>query len=365
MDRLEEARQIINEVDSEMAQLFAKRMKAVQTVARYKQEHGMPIFDSTREKAVLARNAKLISDESIKSFYVRFLQDTMNISKQYQHQLLEGMKIAYSGVEGAFACIAAGRIFPDGKLISYSNFEPAYQAVVDGECDCCVLPLENSFAGEVGQVMDLMFRGSLFVTGVYDLPVVQNLIGLPGTRAEDITEVVSHPQALSQCAAYIAKHGYGMRQSTNTALAAKEVAQKGDPGVAAIASVETASLYGLQVIERSINENTMNTTRFAVFSRTPAASQTTDGFLLMFRVGNVAGALAAALNIIAKYGYNMKVLRSRPVKDIPWQYYFYVEADGNENTADGRNMLLELQQCCADLKVVGHYVNDLILKEEA
>lgn len=155
------------------------------------------------------------------------------------------MKIAYSGVEGAFANIAASRIFPDGHLVSFGDFEEAYNAVVDGECDCCVLPIENSFAGEVGQVMDLMFQGSLYINGVYGLPVVQNLLALPGTKMSDIKEVVSHPQALSQCAAYITKHGYSMRQSSNTARAAKEVVERGDPHVAAIASAETAELYGL------------------------------------------------------------------------------------------------------------------------
>ena len=147
MDHLEEARQIINEVDKEMARLFEKRMNAVKMVAEYKQAHGMAVLDATREKIVLERNAQYITDENITSFYVRFLQSAMDVSKQYQHKLLEGMKIAYSGVEGAFASIAAGRIFPDGQLMSFGDFESAYQAVVDGHCDCCVLPIENSYAG--------------------------------------------------------------------------------------------------------------------------------------------------------------------------------------------------------------------------
>ena len=109
----------------------------------------------------------------------------------------------------------------------------------------------------------------------------------------------------------------------------------------------------------------MNTTRFAVFSRVDAPENACDGFLLMFKVGHVAGQLAAAVNIIAKYGFNMKVLHSRPIKDIPWQYYFYVEADGNEKTEAGQQMLAELKACCSSVKVAGHYVNDIILKGEA
>ena len=138
------------------------------------------------------------------------------------------MKIAYSGIEGAFAHIAAKRIFPTEELISYGDFRSAYEAVEKGECDYAVLPIENSYAGEVGQVTDLMFQGALFVNGVYTLNVMQNLLGVKGASVESIRKVISHPQALEQSSDFITAHGYATEEAVNTARAAKMVAELGD-----------------------------------------------------------------------------------------------------------------------------------------
>ncbi len=362
MDRLETARKTINQIDKKMAKLFCQRMQAVKLVAQHKQEHGLPVFDAAREAAVIQANSKMVDDDEVRSYYINFLKYNMKLSRQYQHMLISGMKVAYSGVEGAFAHIAAGKIFPDANLVPYSDFDSAYKAVVAGECDCAVMPIENSYAGEVGQVLDLMFGGSLYINGVYDLEVSQNLMGLPNSRLSDIREVISHQQALMQCADFIKQNGFEQIQAANTAIAAQRVAQGGDKSVAAIASKETADLYGLKIIEKDINQSNFNTTRFAVFSR----AQNTDkaqgnNFLLLFTVSHVAGALAKAINVIGEHGFNMRVLRSRPVKDSNWQYYFYVEAEGNVNSDEGKNMLANLKEYCEQLKVVGNYSNQIML----
>ena len=364
MDRLDESRQMINRVDREMAVLFQRRMEAVKNVAAYKQAHGLPIFDAEREKDVIAKNAAAYADDETRGFYVSFLQDLMDISKRYQHRLLEGMRVAYSGVEGAFADIAARRIFPDAVHTGYPDFSSAYRAVQTGECECVVLPIENSYAGVVGQVMDLMFEGDLYVNGIYTLPVTQNLLGLNGAKISDVKTVISHPQALAQCAEYIRQHGWTTVQAKNTALAAREVAQKGDPTFAAIASMETASLYGLELLDHDINESHTNTTKFAVFSRVESKPQGDESkFLLLFTVNDVAGALAKAINVIADYGFNMKALRSRPVRERAWQYYFYVEAEGDETAENGRNMLNALAAVCETLKIAGHYTAEVNLRQ--
>ncbi len=358
MDKLQNARQTINEVDREMAKLFVRRMDAVRTVAEYKAQMGLPVLDAAREAAVVERNSALVSDEELRSYYVSFIKSNMEISRSYQHRLLEGMKIAYCGVEGAFAHIAACKIFPDGVAVSYDSFGSAYAAVADGECDCAVLPIENSYAGEVGQVTDIMFNGSLHINGMYDLKITQNLLGLPGTDISDIRTVISHPQALSQCAQYIKDHHFESVQASNTAAAAQELTNIGDKSIAAIASAETAAIYGLEIIDHDINESGTNTTRFAVFSRSEKKSKASDNvFVLMFTVSNVAGALAKAIGIIGKHGFNMRVLRSRPIKDENWKYYFYVEAEGDSNSDNARIMLDELAGCCDKLKVVGNYTN--------
>ena len=362
MDKLQKARTMINEIDAKMAELFTKRMEAARLVAEHKQEHGLPIFDAQREAQVIENNSKMVSDDEIRSYYVNFLKSTMKLSRQYQHKLISGMKVAYSGVEGAFAHIASVKIFPDGHKVPYGDFETAYNAVVAGDCDCVVLPIENSYAGEVGQVLDLMFKGSLYINGVYDLSVSQNLMGIRGATLADIREVISHQQALMQCSDFIKEHGFEQIQATNTAIAAQKVAEMKDKSVAAIASKETAELYGLSIIERDINESNFNTTRFAVFSRAENMDKASgNNFLLLFTVSHVAGALAKAINVIGEHGFNMKVLRSRPLKDSNWQYYFYVEAEGNINSEDGQMMLQELKEYCEQLKVAGNYSAQIML----
>lgn len=359
MDKLETARAQISEIDRKMAQLFELRMQAAQLVAEHKKEHGLPILDTSREQALLEQNAAYIQDGTIREYYVQYLKNMFLLSRDYQRRLSSGMRVAYCGVEGAFSHISSKRIFPDAALLGYKDFRRAYHAVEEGQCDCAVLPIENSYNGEVGEVLDLMFFGPLHVNGVYELSVAQNLIGLPGTDVAKIRKVVSHPQALGQCQGYLHDRGWTPVEYANTAMAAEHVAKLGDPTVAAIASTDTAALYGLEVLEANINASGQNTTRFAVLSRAenPALGERMgDHFMLVFTARNEAGSLATALDILGnRYGYNMSVLRSRPVKELIWQYYFYLEAEGDIHGAKGQAMLRELESCCDHIKVVGTF----------
>ena len=352
---MDEAREIINRVDEQMAKLFLERMDAVKTVYEYKQENGLPILDPKREAAVIERNAATVEDEMLKAYYIDYLKDVMAISRAYQHRLQNGLKVAYSGVEGAFAHIAAGSIFPNGERISHRDFKAAYDAVVNGECNVAVLPIENSYAGEVGQTIDLIFSGELYINGIYELEIHQNLLGIRGAAVEDIKKVVSHPQALSQCHDYIKMRGFDTEDANNTALAAKLVADSGDKSLGAIASVETAEIYGLKVLEANVNKSGENTTRFAVLSKVRSNTPSLSSSVLMFTVKHEAGSLANAIGIIGKYGFNMTALRSRPLKKHSWQYYFYVEIDGSTETENGRSMIEELNAVCDRLKVAGTF----------
>lgn len=353
--KLEKARKIINEVDSKMAELFVERMKAAELVFEHKKELGLPILDPKREQAVIEQNSALIENEIIREYYIDYIKNLMGLSRAYQSRLQNGLKVAYSGVKGAFAHIAAGRIFPDSTRISYGDFKAAYNAVVDGECDIAVLPIENSYAGEVGQTIDLIFSGSLHINGIYELPIHQNLLGIDGATVDDIQKVISHPQALSQCSEYIKLRGLSSEESNNTALAAKTVAKANDKTLAAIASIETAEIYGLKVLETNINKSAENTTRFAVLSKVKATSPALTSSVLMFTVKHQAGSLANAISIIGKYGFNMTALRSRPLKKHSWQYYFYIEIDGTTDTENGQRMIDELNKLCDELKVAGRY----------
>ena len=355
VDKLEEARKIIDEVDEKMAELFTKRMKAVEMIFEHKKKFGLPILEQKREDALIEKNATLVQDETIKGYYIDYLKDVMAISKAYQYRMQNGLKVAYSGVPGAFAYIAAGRIFRNGNRISHRDFKEAYQAVVNGECDVAVLPIENSYAGEVGQTIDLLFSGPLFINGIYELQIQQNLLGVPGAIVDDIKKVTSHQQALGQCHDYIKLRNLEVEEATNTAVAAKMVAEKADKTLGAIASVETADIYGLKVLEANINKSAENTTRFAVFSKVKADTEAFSNSVLMFTVKNEAGALAKTLNIIGSHGFNMRSLRSRPMKELIWNYYFYVELEGNINSQEGKDMLRALNIFCDKLKVVGIY----------
>ena len=280
------------------------------------------------------------------------------------------LQIAYSGVQGAYAGIAAAKIFPKAELKSYSSFRQAYEAVVKKECEYAVLPIENSYAGEVAQVTDLLYGGNLKIVGIFELPIVHNLLGIEETNLNQIKTVYSHPQALDQCSEYIYNHGFEKRVATNTALAAKEVALLKDPTVAAIASKETAEIYGLKVLERAINESESNTTRFVVLSagKDPDSKEQREifkrkeAFTLILIVKNEAGAVARAITTIGDFGFNMRTLRSRPQKTLLWSYYFYVEGEGDLGSIKGVEMLRALEENCESVKVLGNYPADVILE---
>ncbi|MCQ2511891.1 MAG: bifunctional chorismate mutase/prephenate dehydratase [Lachnospiraceae bacterium] len=269
--------------------------------------------------------------------------------------MLNKRKVAYSGVEGAFAHIAAGKIFPESDRISFWDFKGTYDSVVNGECDAAILPIENSYVGEVGPTIDLIFSGELFINGIYDLEIQQNILGLPDAEIEDIKKVISHPQALAQCNDYLNLKGFETEEVSNTAVAAKMVAEAKDKSLGAIASVETATLYGLKILAESINASKENTTRFAVLSKVPVSSPEMTCSVLMLSVKHEAGSLAAAINIIGKYGYNMTSLRSRPLKNQSWKYYFYIEIDGTVDSEQGKQMVAELNTVCDSFKVAGTF----------
>lgn len=362
MTELEKIREIINGVDKKMAELFVERMEAVKTVAKYKKEHGIQILDTARESEVLKRNSKLVENEDLKAYYVNFLQNNMEISRSFQRRLMEGMRVAYSGVEGAFANIAANRVFPDAIACAYGDFKSAYSSVADGECDCVILPIENSYNGDVGQVMDIAFFGPLYINGIYDIEVIQNLLVVKGTKIENIKQVISHQQALDQCADFIKKHGFEKIEAVNTAVAVKQVAECGRKDIAAIGSQEAGIKFGLENIAPHINESNSNTTRFAVFSRVPKAKSPHDNrFIMLFTVSNEAGALGKAVSIIGKNGFNLLALKSRPTKELIWSYYFYVEGEGNINSEQGKNMLRELKSTCSDIRVLGSFEKEIKL----
>ena len=359
-----EARKNIDRIDREMAELFAERMQAAAVVAAYKEEHGLPVEDKAREAEMIARNTERLPP-AYRPYYRNFLVGTITESKRYQRLLVSGLRVAYSGVEGAFAHVATMRIFGEpGEKVACPDFATAYRSVESGACHCAVLPIENSYAGDVGQVMDLAWRGSLTISGIYDLPLSQCLLAKPGVTLAEVREVVSHPQALAQCQPYLRRQGWIQTTAVNTAVAARTVAAGERREVAVIAARETADLYGLQVLENDINEQKSNTTRFAVFSPAACEIKPSDNhFVLLFSCKNQPGALGDAISVISRHDYNLKCLKSHPTGVENWAYFFYAEGEGNLGTEAGQTMRRELERVCNSVRVLGSFSGERMLNQ--
>ena len=249
MDALEQARAEIDEVDAQLAALFERRMAAVLQVAEYKRAHGLPIFDAAREAAVLEKAAARIHAPALRPYYKDHVQNMMDVAKQYEALILGQNRAAYQGVEGAFAHIALRALFPHAEAVSCPTWDEVFAAVERGDAAHGVVPFENSHAGDVSAVLDLCYNHpDLWVVDVYDLPISQNLLVLPGTQLAEIRSVYSHQQAIAQSETFLKQFHLPATAMLNTAMAAKFVAESGDKTKAAIASAETAALYGLEVL---------------------------------------------------------------------------------------------------------------------
>ena len=204
MDALEQARAEIDTVDAQLAALFERRMAAVLQVAEYKRAHGLPIYDAAREAAVLEKAAARIQQPTLRPYYKDHVQHMMDLAKQYEAAVLGRNRAAYQGVEGAFAHIALKALFPHAEAVSYSTWDEVFEAVAAGEAAHGVVPFENSHAGDVSAVLDLCYNHpELWVVDVYDLPISQNLLVLPGTQLAQLRHVYSHQQAIAQSETFL------------------------------------------------------------------------------------------------------------------------------------------------------------------
>ena len=218
MDLLQQARAEIDTVDAEMAALFERRMRAVADVVRYKAETGKPVFDAAREAAVLDKNTARITDEALRPYYRAFLSDAMSISRAYQRARLGRDTAAYQGVPGAWSHIALRRLFPFARETACTTWGEVFDAVQNGDAQFGVLPFENSNAGDVSTVLDLLYtHPDIIIARMCDLPIRQDLLGVPGATLETVRTVISHPQALAQSSVFVQQHGFKTSTWGNTA----------------------------------------------------------------------------------------------------------------------------------------------------
>lgn len=353
MNLLEEARIKINQIDQQVAKLFEERMNVVNDVLAYKRENNLPIFDAAREKDVILRNSTFIQNSVYIPYYQHFLQDLMDVSKQYQLSLLNSNKVAYQGCKGAFSHIALMKLFPDYNAISFSTFQEVFEAVSNREVSYGIIPMENSYTGEIGEVLDLLKKYDCYITDCYNLEVTQNLVGIPGTKINEIKQIYSHPQAIQQSLRYLKPFDVELIPFANTALAAKYIQEEQNPTKAAIAAKETAELYQLEILEEKINTSSDNMTRFIIIEK--ELKKDVDHFCLLFSLKHEMGQLASVLDCIREFGFNLINIRSRATHETAWEYFFFLELEGSYHSENTEKLIASIEPLTKFFKVVGTY----------
>lgn len=353
MKTLDEARIQIDKIDRDMARLFEERMQVVEEVVAYKLANNLQVLDSSREQQVIDKNKAYIQHAEFEPFYIDFITHLMSLSRKHQHQISSKEIIGYQGVEGAFSHIALNRLFKDQVAKSFNSFEEVVLAVLNDDIEKGVLPFENSYTGEIGEVLDLLYKYDVKISDIYDLKIDQNLLALKGTELKDIKQVYSHEQALNQSKHFLSMYPFELIPYPNTALAAKYVSETQDKSKAAVASIETAELYGLNVLVKNINTSVDNTTRFIVISKN--AKDEGNRMSILFTTDHNSGSLAKVINAIAKHGFNMENIKSRAIHNQPWKYYFYVEVEGSHQDAEAFALFADFERYCQEFKYLGTY----------
>lgn len=263
------------------------------------------------------------------------------------------MKIGYQGILGSFSSIAAKNLYPNDELINFLTFKDVIDNVLNGNLDFGIIPVENSYTGEVGMVLDELFHSNVYIIRMYDLPIIQNLIGLKEANISDIKQVYSHEQALMQCSDTLKELDVELISFANTALASEYIKKQNDTTKASIASKLTAEIYGLKVLKEEINNNKTNTTRFGIISK--EITDVKEHFAFMFTTLDTSGALANVLTEISKHNVNLTSIRSRSTHESAWKYYFYCEARGSLESLNVQEMIACLKGMCETFKIIGSY----------
>ena len=340
MRDIKDIRLDINKVDSELKKLFLQRMEYVEQVREYKEATNTPVKNKGREADIL--KSKLEGVENFRGETAEFFKSMIEISCNYQDERLSNQhlsdifveidndeyfnkisKVCYQGIKGSYSHEIATKYFANKEILSVNTFREVVDSVLSEECDIGILPIENLSMGCVSDVYDLMLENDVYITHCSGLEIKHCLAGLG--NIEDIKNVISHPQALGQCSSYIENYNFLKHECTNTAVAAKMVAQGNDKSTAAICSETSAELYGLNILDNNISNIGDNVTKFIFISKKPLKVADADMVSIIFTIKHEAGSLARVLNDFAKNDINMTKIESRPSKDSEWEYVFYVD----------------------------------------
>ncbi len=377
MEDISVLRERINETDNEIVELFKKRMEIAASVAQYKKEKGLPVLDAARERALLAR----ISDMAGEEFegYARTLYHTMlDVSRAYQYVKLnshskvyedikEAMaktsdlfpiraKVACQGIEGAYSQIATEKLFELPEISYYPSFGDVFSAIESGECRFGVLPIENSTAGSVKKVYELMLEHEFHIVRSVRVKIDHSLIARPGATVEGIKEIISHEQAINQCSAFLRSLGnVKITVAPNTAVAARMVAESGRTDIAALSSRFCAELYSLGTLASAVQDMGNNYTRFICISKESEIYPGADKLTLMLVTPNKPGALYHVLSCFNALGVNMTKLESCPIPERDFESMFYFDFTVPVYSQSLERLLYELEARGEGYRLLGAY----------
>ena len=382
MDKdLEQLRAEIDGLDQQIVELFKARMEAAGEVAGYKKEHGLPVLDAGRERTLLNKIAQQAGEE-LGDYAQSVYRTLLSVSRSYQNSKIGGESkvyrgiraalettpqlfpqrptVACQGIEGAYSQIACDRLFKAPSILYFQTFDHVFKAVESGMCQYGILPIENSTAGSVKAVYDLMLRHNFYIVRSARLKVSHNLLAKHGVKKENIREVYSHEQAINQCAGYLAAwKGVKVTVVENTAVASQMVAQSERTDVAALSSRFCGELYGLDTLEENIQDHDNNYTRFICISKKPEIYPGADRTSLMMTLPHRPGSL---YNVLAKFyalNLNLQKLESRPLPGREFEFMFYFDLEASVYAPEMEKLFRDLEGESEQLRYLGTY-NEVI-----
>ncbi len=366
----------LDEIDSSMVALFEKRMDICRQVAEDKIKTGKRILDKEREKQKIQTVSALANNEFNKTGVSELFEQIMAISRKLQYQIIsekggqgnlpffavdnlntDKIRVVFQGADGAYSQAAMHTYFgEDIDSFHVETFRDAMGAIEEGRADFAVLPIENSTAGIVSEIYDLLVEYENYIVGEQVIPIQHCLLGVPGAKIEDIEVVYSHPQSLMQSSRFLAEHSSWKQISMqNNAFATAKVAEDKDTRQAAIASEFAGKLYGLNVLEKAIQNDKNNSTRFIIVTNQKIFKRDAKKVSICFEVAHESGSLYHALSHFIYNHLNVNKIESRPIENRNWEYRFFLDFDGNLSDSAVKNALRGLREETFNLKILGNY----------
>lgn len=363
---LADYRNKIDEIDKEIVSLFERRMETSEAIANYKKDNNLPILNSGREDQVIKKVKSCLKNPELMEGAEELYRCIMKISRAYQQKKISAfntLNIVYQGVPGAYSDIALSEFFGENfengiNKINVKTWQDVFTYLEDEKINYGVLPIENSSTGGIAEVYDLLRNGNYYIAGEKKVKVSHYLLGIKGAKIEDIKYVYSHPQALLQCEKFLNNFpNWSIIPYNNTAASVKLIKEKKDKSFAAIGSIEAKNIYDLDILSPNINFNKNNYTRFIIISK-DEPSKSGDKISLVLSIKNESGALFNVLKIFNRNNINMVKIESRPIIGKPWEYFFYIDFEGNINQDIIKLSIEEIKKESSYFKLLGNYKAD-------